>query len=295
MRLFKESIEDTSQKAPEYSERPLNHWFGLDMVNNGDWQKRLIPALEEHNYLKFKQLRETYLNQYPEEQEMIEVFFDTLSSLSAQKQLRKDKTLNREQRREKIKQLTEYEYLLTHFLVNNQNKLILKNFWQRLEQIATIAKKEYEFKSMKQGVLGQVAIFLSLDRLGLDPQLAHPRLDMYDKIDLQIPESTNQGREVEVQIKSSQKLSSPELFSSANVYPVSIETHNQDGYQDITEQRFAQENKAFQIAVDRYKQQKHKNVKAYLIATPFSEIDHDTGEPSEKLIQFLENKFKIFK
>ncbi len=276
------SLDDKENKKGDNGD-----WFGHHMLEKGDWENKIIPALRKHNYPEIKKLHQKYLENYPQEQEAIEAFFNALSALSAEKQL-KGHYLKGNERRKKIKELTEYQYLLTHFIAhNNKRKKELDEFWALLEEMASASQKSFELKTMRQGVLGQVAIFLSLNKLGFHPRLAHPNLDMMEKIDLQIPESSSQ-EEIDIQIKSSRRLISPEIFSSQNIYPSSVEIQGQkNNIIDFASQHFAEENKEFQIKIEEYKKKKKEDVKAYLVAIPYQDIDHSTGTPSPQLVSFL--------
>jgi len=268
-------------------------WFGKDMLKDGDWENKFRPNLLEHNYQEIQELHQEYLEKYLQEQEAVEAFFNALPALSAQKQL-KGPRLKGEKRREKIKELTEYQFLLTHFLINNNEKEEkTKEFWFLLENMASASKKTIELKTMKQGILGQVAIFLALKQLGFNPHLAHPDLDMFEQIDLQVPESKSR-KEIDVQVKSSRQTSYLQFFPSQKIYSSSVEiSQSEEKKVDLTSQYFAEKSKAFNINLEDYQKENNITTEGFLVVVPTSEMDPFTGCPSDKLVDFLKEKLEI--
>lgn len=267
----------------------------LTTLADRDWSEKLKPALEKHNFPAVQKLHKEYSKQYSQEQEGIEAFFDALSAWSKEKQL-KYSSLNGKERKNEIRELTEYQFLLTHFLAqNSKNKDELERFWNLLEKTALISGKAEEFRTMRQGVLGQVAVFLSFKELNLHPHLAHPRLDMFDQIDLQA-EDANSKKEIDIQIKSTKRVSSPEIFSSSEVYFPSVEVNQgDDAVINVADKYFVQKNKIFQMHLQKYQDMIKKQVKGYLVVLPYQEIDSVTGQPSQELIDFLKQKLSLSK
>jgi|GEM_PF-2823440 len=265
----------------------------LTALIDRDWSAVLKPALEKHNFQIVKKLHKEYSKQYPQEQEEIEAFFNALSAWSKEKQLKYSLVKGKEKRKA-IRELTEYQYLLTHFLIqNSQNKDELERFWDLLKKTASASGKTEEFQTMRQGVLGQVATFLSLNELKLHPHLAHPRLDMFDQIDLQAKD-TNSKKEIDIQIKSTKRVSSPEIFSSQEVYFPSVEINQRDNTViNIADKYFVQKNKVFQMHLQKYQDMIKKQVKGYLVVIPYQEIDHVTGQPFPKIVNFLKQKLRV--
>lgn len=277
---------------PDSSKEKRDKESFLTTLADRDWRKKLKPALEKHNFQAIKTLHENYSKQHPQEQEGIEAFFDALSAWTKEKQL-KYSLLKGKERKYAIRELTEYQSLLTHFLIqNSQNKDELERFWDLLKKTASASGKTEEFQTMRQGVLGQVATFLSLNELKLHPHLAHPRLDMFDQIDLQAKD-TNSKKEIDIQIKSTKRVSSPEIFSSQEVYFPSVEVNQRDNTViNIADKYFVQKNKVFQMHLHKYQDMIKKQVKGYLVVIPYQEIDNITGQPSSEIIDFLKQKLR---
>ncbi len=280
--------------SPEPEKEKREKESFLNTLDNLDWQTKLKPALERNDYQTIQELHKEYLKQYPEDQEGIETFFNVLSAWSKEKQL-KDSSLKGNERKDAIRELTEYQFLLTHFLIeNSKNKERLEKFWKILEETASVSENTEEFQKMKQGVLGQVAIFLAFDKLNLHPRLAHPSLDMFNQIDLQA-EDTNLKEEIDFQIKTSKGASSAVIFSSSKVYFPSVEVNQKDNTViNVANKHFALKNLEFQMHLKEYQEMIKKQVKGYLVVLPYQEIDSITGQPSQELVDFMKEKL-VFK
>jgi len=223
--------------------------------------------------------------EYPEELETLEAFFGIAALLALQKKIETDgrekfRTMDEKERRQFFMNLTEYRFLITHFIIENNDKPeTLEKFWQFALGVAQVTETPQIFERLKRSTLAQVAGFKILEAIGKKPKLATPEDDALKAIDIRIVgeetiqiAGTVRGRK----LREARKVAIPALkiegdadqFFSTNM------GENTDILADIGKLP--------------------RKAKGYDMSIPYAEIDSITGKPSEGLINFFSRKLNDF-
>ena len=161
-----------------------------------------LKAQDEH---KISELKARYKTEYPNQIEGIEVLFGLPEFLRTQADINKQKQekshhLSQPEVKQQFKNLTEYQFLMTHFILQNSNdKAFLSDFWNILEKIGGQMGNLRDVHTQRNGVLTQVAVYKILEQLGERPRLSHPDEDAFEAIDLWVAGekgNTNQRMEL---------------------------------------------------------------------------------------------------
>lgn len=237
---------------------------------------------------KFRKLKEFYIDNYPENNKEIEVVFGLWEFLVKQKEINKIRKKRRQGEhqllnRDHLRDLAEYQFLITDYITQNRERSDLERFWRLGEEMAYISQSNTEFEAMKKGVLGQCAVLKLLEKFGKQPHLSMPAEDAYNAIDLWLSEDEA------VQIKSTIFVKEPILVEVDRASFPTIVTEDGQELRYYSEKMF-HENAIFKAKIEKYSKRIGKKIKGYMFVIPYSEIDQVTGQPSPKLIEFFRNK-----
>ncbi|MFA6364978.1 MAG: hypothetical protein WCW78_01110 [Candidatus Paceibacterota bacterium] len=239
--------------------------------------KQLVDASENKERVGF--LKNAYGERFPQMHESIEATAGMISFLEAQKEVASTKKEGGSVSGSAYINLTEYQFLFTHFIDDAQARPeLLHYFWESGSAIAGKLNAQKQFEQAKQGLLTQVATLKVFKALGLNPKLSHPKEDAYNAIDLWTNESDA------IQVKSS-KENPVEIIETDTMSFPAVEMGN--AFYSSKQFDNAQRLKA---KVAAYGKQLHKHINAYLIEIPLSEVNAVTGEPSAALIQIISEK-----
>lgn len=220
-----------------------------------------------------------YLEKYEEQTEGIEALSNLTSFFEEERLLKFEK--NPDERKKLFQNLTEYQFLLTHFIItNNKNKEMLSFFWEAAKRNAG---KEYQwrFEKLKRSVLTQSAIFHACEKLGIRPKLSHPSEDAFSAIDMWV-----MGDSV-IQVKGDMHLSEPFIVSVDEIdFPgLKISSADKRNYYNNGYSRFRRKLAA-------YRKTKEKNINAFFVILPHKGFDPITGEPDDKVVDFFREELK---
>lgn len=184
---------------------------------------------------------------------------------------------------------TQYQFLLSHFLLNNSNdKAALEVFWRRLSSRAREAHALEKLEALRLSVLSQVAVLKSLKRLGFAPHIAHPDEDAFEAIDVWADENAavqiKGARHSDIAVEEADTLEFPGIAMKSGGF----ERHFNTRY---TEEKF----KKFSVKVNKYNEKYRTNpdqekIKGYFIVVPEEHFSYTTGEPDEEFIETLRAK-----
>ncbi len=239
-------------------------------------------------------LKQKYLKTFPDELESVEVLFGIRDFLLQQKRVaafqglsidERDK-LPREERMKMFQDLTEYQFLFTHYiLANSKDAEFMRVFWRAGEAVAARAGMTREFGLLRRGQISQVAVYKILEKLGKKPGLSHPRDDAFQAIDVWA------GDDSAIQIKGWNEDEPAVVEAGEMVFPAaSVERAGRKTYFQSAE--MFKKDDLFRAKVDRYARMTGKEIKSYFFVVPYSKIDFVTGEPKAELVAFFKGEME---
>ncbi len=257
-----------------------------------DLANKLRPIYQEgtqsehgHNEPQIQELAEQYQLKYPNELEAITILTNVQSFLELTQRV-KDPELKREEKKPLFKELTEYQYLWTHFVITNSDKTrVMEDFWEATHRIAESAGYAEPARAYQSGIITAAATYQIFEALGKQPQLSHPAEDAYDAIDLWIDE-TNQP----VQIKKS-NASEVEIEKTEDIEFPALEVAGPAGHtQHFAIEQPNREQIQFKMNIKRYAERVGHPVDGYFIRVPYGQVDSTTGKPTPELIEQVRAK-----
>lgn len=250
-------------------------------------------SLEIEDFNKnYTELKEGFIKEYPDEAETIAAIFDIKSVLEAQRELEiareQKKRIEREKLKELMRNLTEWHFLVTHLFTCIQDKSVAASFWTELSQISKIFSDK-SLRGIRKGIIGQVGVYKTLKKFGLQPKIAHPDEDAFEKMDLSV---SSPLAETAIQTKYTEKIQQPLVIKDDIDYPsVFLEKLDSQTYlshYDIEQMMRLREScrkKSARIG---------KKIEALYLAIPEGSFDPDTGEPTEKFLKQIEPEIKKY-
>ncbi|KKU52847.1 MAG: hypothetical protein A3H69_02145 [Candidatus Sungbacteria bacterium RIFCSPLOWO2_02_FULL_47_9] len=218
----------------------------------------------------------------PESLEEIEVIFQMPEFFSNQLDAAEKKFSSAKAKGDFIKKLTEYQYLISHFIEKNkEGKEYLDELWKLFERIANIeGVSASQCEALKSGILGQVATgHLFQFFKDVHTEQATPHEDAFYKIDLWIDDYNSQSGRSAVQTTTSQAAEKFDIltdFEEISFPALKIK----DSY---FSNNLLNKINRFRMSAQRYAEEYGEPISSYLIILPRNEIDSLTGVPSEKL------------
>lgn len=190
-----------------------------------------------------------------------------------------------------IQDLAEYQFLLTHFLSNNQDRESMERFWNFFEKIGDTTDTKEVLDILKIGLLGQVAtehLFLSS---GINVKSATPKEDSYYKVDLWIADP---NALTALQTKTSPDIKELRIFGEQDwiSFPVLTPEEVRQVKDIYFFENFFRNMNTFRVRTKQYSEEIKKPIEAYMVVLPGKEIDQVTGEPSEILKKQFEKEIK---
>lgn len=247
----------------------------------------LLQAINQSDQEKIEDLKKKYQEEYPDQMEAIEVIFGIRDFLNKAIEVDTErKTSKNRVEKSKFRNLTEYQFLFTHFLVqNNKDRGFLNVFWDVATTIAEKMNAERELNILRRGQISQVAVFRIIQELGQNPKLSHPDEDAFEAIDLW--ESGDKA----IQIKGWDE-EVPAVFNTDEVvFPaMQVDTTKNKGKLYGSVEYFKSKNSIFRAKIKEYGDRLGKEFDGYMLAVPYSKIDFVNGEPAPELIEFFREK-----
>lgn len=259
-------------------------------------QDKLLQACGERNDAEIARLKQDYIEQYPDQLEGVEIIFGLEQYLKDQEAIDPDKQERKptnKDARKIFQSITEYNFLLTHFIYNNSNdKAFLEKLWAVLGAMADRKKELPQFHQLQRGIATQVATALILKELGLKPKLSHPSEDAFNAIDLWTDTAA-------VQIKGGKQRLIDNVFIETDTiaFPGIEATRKMTGEEKkelsktyhINSHMF-QEAQRFQTKLSKYNKLTGKNMRGYFFMIPYQKIDFVTGKPTPDLIATVKER-----
>lgn len=249
------------------------------------FQKEFLKAVDANDESRLAKLKRQYSGEYPDQLESVEVIFGLNDFLRKEKKLDEEKE-RRDYKSEKsrFKDLTEYQFLFTHYLIeNSHDREFLNQLWKMAEAVGRRAGAEKQFSGLRRGLLSQVAVYKILEAIGEKPQLSHPDEDAFHAVDLWAHNDTA------VQIKASRAVEEPEVLESEHLAFPAVEAKSEREARYYNAKYF-QDSVRFRAKIRNYGREIGKEIKGYMLIVPYSKIDSVTGEPSLELTEFFKEK-----
>lgn len=230
-------------------------------------------------------IRTTYEEKYSTQLEGVESLFELAPFLLLSKKINNKEISNKDERKKAYEELTEYQFLLTHFIsLNSHDKDFLNIFWDTARGIAEKTGCLKEFNITRRGIITQVATYKIFEELGENPKLSHPKEDAFQSIDLWTDENHA------VQVKSSYENDVKIVETDEITFP-GVQIEEDSKIRQFSSNHF-QEAQKFKAKVKDYEKTSNKKLDGYFIVIPYSKVDFITGEPSKELVEFVKNYLK---
>lgn len=238
-----------------------------------------------------KDLKRRYMEKYPHELESIELMFDMKKFITISRKLSRNQ-IEPERIPSTIKNLTEYQFLITHHTLeaskSPDSRKILKDFWRISETIAYNAGMIEQFVGLKKGVLGQVASFKIMEKLGQSPSLSHPKLDGSYSVDLTAKGDTA----IQVKTNSAKEPLFLDLRKVEEVGTPSV-VIEQDGKETFISERHLNVFQEFKLKLEKLSKKTSKTYVAYEFVIPIKMVDEYTGEPSPEAVEYFKRELHL--
>lgn len=253
-------------------------------------QSELLAALKAGDKKAVEALKEKYLEMFPDRLESIEALFGFQDFLEKNARFREIKdTLGDRERMNYYRDFTEYQYLLTHFILTHaDDRKFLENYWEITRTMAKDSGRLNDFNILRRGLVSQAATFLVVEKIGQKPALSHPDEDAFSAIDLWV------GADTALQVKGwneevpalveTDNIAFPAIEVSAAKKTTLLNAHDFRHWQQV--------NRQFLLKVEKYAQRKHREIKGQMMMIPYGKIDFVTGEPDPSVVEFFEKKLK---
>ena len=250
-------------------------------------QDQLFEAMRAGNDEEVGAIKERYENEFKGQLEGVETLFGLREFLLSQREMEKTRYENAGKRRRAFQDLTEYQFLFTHFvLTSNQDKRLLGDFWAVAKEVAQAIGADQELRSLRCGLVTQVAVSRILEEIGENPQLSHPREDAFNAVDVWADDNTA------VQIKGWRENEPALIESDEFVFPATEVAGKTGSRVFNSNANMAAKNHIFRARVDEYGRETGRDLEARMMVIPYSQVDFDTGEPAPELVDFFREKLK---
>ena len=258
-------------------------------------------ALNQGGLSALSVVQNKYTEEHPNDREYITAlfelprFYDTQARLGEIKQkmeeLKQEKMFGaeyqkmKEQKLECFRELTEYQFLLTHLIgTHPEDREYLQSFWESAMDVSRAGAHKSDLLRLRNGVLSQVATMHILDSLGMDTHISHPDIDAFHAIDIEADDGSLW------QVKGSPS-GDIEVLATSDIGPTNVRIDRGENTQHFSAYAF-EEMRYFSTKVADYEKITGKPAEGYLIVLPYKEFDIVTGKPSAFAISEVSNKIK---
>ncbi len=282
-----------SSKSTRHEHLRRDYGLPADREKAIDLQEQLFKAYgledEKEKSARIAKLKQVYIDEYPDRLEGIEALFEYRNFHLLQREINEGKQFkSKKERRDTYKSITEYQFLVTHFInLNSDNRELVINFWNAAALSAGLNMDSPEFRSFKKGIVSQVASYKIFTSLGYNPKLSHPKEDAFDKIDMWLESNSA------LQVKGYDRDKPMIVEANGISYPGVEISDEKDSAAKHFNTRHFHEFQRYQANIFRYNQaNQEKPIIGYFMVIPYNQIDPDTGEPRSELIDYFKNELE---
>lgn len=248
----------------------------------------LLHAILVSDDKKVGELKKKYQEEYPDQMEAVEVIFGIKDFIEKSRNLNlKHKELTGKEKIDAYRDITEYQFLFTHFVIQNHNdRKFLELFWNIAEEIARKMGAEREINMLRRAQVSQTAVYRIMEELGENPKLSHPDEDAFESVDLW------ESSEKAVQIKGWEE-QVPAIFTSDEIsFPAIRADQKMTSKFYSSAEYMGKKNTIFRAKIKEYGDRLGKHFEGYMLVVPYSKIDFVNGEPAPELVEFFREKLK---
>jgi hypothetical protein len=256
---------------------------------------------------EIKSIKSGLLEKYRGLEQEIEFIFSEIEQLKDQERIGKLKEYERRKTitpggEEEIKgiklNLTESFFLQSaYILANREDDDYLKGLFDLTDQIAWRLGEVKNWRAIRKGMLGEVALFRLLEKEGFSPKMPYPREDANLHIDMWA-EDKETGTKLIVQVKHTAFAKKPQFLQSKEELDAwlreNAERVKTEGYEG-DETRFAELSEKLKSdfeEMEKYCLDIPDEVKPIVIIFPEGSLDPHTGELKEEYFKDFEIKIK---
>lgn len=266
----------------------------------GTIKKEIIELKEETSPYefdkKYKELRERFIKENPEEAITIETLFGLKDLAEADTELnvlrQKKEKIEPEKLKQLMRDLTEWQFTTTFLIIHaGHDRKFADTFWSECSNLYKLFSGR-KIRGRKKGIVGQVGVYRLMEYLGLKPKLSHPDEDAFEKADLWVsyPKS---GEVMSVQTKYTARTPKPILMSTDEISYPSILRYEEK--KDIyISQKDMHEMLHLKEKCQSKAERSGKNVVALYLACPEGSFDGLTGEPTPEFLAKIEPEIKKY-
>lgn len=260
-------------------------------------QTRLFAAFSKNDENEIAKLKSEYEKTFPDQLEGIEILFGARDFFKKSYEVSVSKDRNIRINKSEYLNLTEYQFLFTHFIMNNNHdQEFMGLFWTAMEKAAESVRARSRVQALRRGILSQVTVAELLKMNNEPARLSLPKEDAFNAIDLWSYEDTaiqikgvvdNNGNtetepakleiiEVDPNKVGVQFPAVESCTLDKNLETKNITYYNTDLQDEINKFRFK---------IGEYSRQKGIKINSFVIVIPYSLIDQTTGKPTPELIK----------
>lgn len=264
-----------------------------EIANMHTLQEKLLAAFISKDGEEIGRLKAEYYEKFPDQLEGVEIIFGLENYLNDQAIVDSYKEEHKSfaDIRDKFQSLTEYNFLLTHFIHNNRNdKEFLQKMWAVLEEIAKnrSGRDLDRFHMLQRGTVTQVATQRLFEEAGFRPRISHPAEDAFHAIDLWTDTAAIQikgdnNKKADIVFLETDTIAFPGIEATKEEAKEQAETYHINSYMFQGAQKF-------HAKLSQYREFMQKDVKGYFLIVPHHKIDFVTGEPSDDMIQLVKER-----
>ena len=284
----------------KYNKSPFGESMKVNPSNKGGYLsefenniQKIIEISKSNNSPDIEKLQTDFLKSFPGQAEEVTSTFGLIGFIKDRLSLdpahREKKDLSKEETSQIFENMTSYQYLINHMVHKNyDNPEFLKSFWRTCQKVCEGIDSKSTFTGLKRSILSQIAIFKSLEKLGLHPSLATPKEDAFSAIDFKI-----EGSGQVFQTKGTNRTEEAFLVKTDEIdFPGAEIDHPTEQSKIFLRDKMAHEFSKFKTKVSKYEKSINKKVEAYFLIVPDSKFNQNTGEPDVSLLEFFKQKFE---
>jgi hypothetical protein len=237
-------------------------------------------------------LKEKIKQELPKAGDLIEAIFGSVEFIEAREQLTKLQRSREERESDEIielkKKLAGWQAAVGRLLIKNQEREFAQRFWSNLDGIFK-RLSDKGVGMIRLGIVGQVGIYRTLEKLGFKPLFSTPEEDVVYKTDLVLPLSEKEIAAIQIKysdrvggfvIQEVEEINYPTVKLSQVDQEINFSSHYLNGMLRLREK-----------CADR-SQRENKRIRGFYIFCASGIFDPYSGEPSSEFLKQIKPEIK---